>query len=305
MSNHGADAIRASYPQTDLERLKGQKGKSLEEEKARLNEAAVQFESMFAYQLLKTMRETIPESSLSEGVPMAGGNGKEIFTQLFDMEIARKMAGQGQSSLADILYRSMENAVEAEFGVTGDPVQLQPLKDTGPGPIPLYRESVHPLPRSLPIELSPAKSESLGISIDRTAAHDNIVADYGVLISDAAKQSGLKPELIYAVIKHESNGSSTAVSNKGAKGLMQLMDTTASDYGVEQAFDPKENIDAGVRYLQDLLSRFGDVKTALAAYNAGPATVERHGGIPPFPETQEYIKRVVDTMKTARSLFRR
>ncbi len=114
------------------------------------------------------------------------------------------------------------------------------------------------------------------------------------LIREASARYQVDPDLVKAVIRAESNFDPTAVSHAGAKGLMQLMDATAAQLGVEDSFDPAQNIDAGVRYLAMQLRRFGDVRLALAAYNAGPAAVMRHQGIPPYAETQTYVRRVLD-----------
>lgn len=117
--------------------------------------------------------------------------------------------------------------------------------------------------------------------------------DYSQYIQKAASKYELEPELIRAVIKTESNGNHRAVSRKGAKGLMQLMPSTASDMNVSNPFDPEANIDGGTRYLKYLLERFkGNMTLALAAYNSGPGTVEKYGNIPPINETQQYVKRI-------------
>ena len=103
----------------------------------------------------------------------------------------------------------------------------------------------------------------------------------------------LDPALIRAVIRAESNWSPRAVSRAGAMGLMQLMPGTARLMGVRNAFDPEENIRGGVAYLRAQLDRFGRLDYALAAYNAGPEAVEKHGGIPPFRETRDYVRRIL------------
>jgi soluble lytic murein transglycosylase-like protein len=126
---------------------------------------------------------------------------------------------------------------------------------------------------------------------------DEVLAAEGDLPSlarAAAERYGLDPELVLAVVGVESNFQAKAVSPKGAKGLMQLMPKTAAELGVADAFDPATNIDGGTRHLQALLRMYrGDVRRALAAYNAGAGAVARHGGVPPYRETQEYVRKVL------------
>ncbi len=113
------------------------------------------------------------------------------------------------------------------------------------------------------------------------------------LIQEACKRYSVDPALVKGVIAAESGFNPMAESVAGAKGLMQLTDATASSLGVEDAFDPAQNIDAGVRFLRQLLDRFQDEAMALAAYNAGPGAVEQYGGLPPYHETQLYVPRVL------------
>jgi soluble lytic murein transglycosylase-like protein len=118
--------------------------------------------------------------------------------------------------------------------------------------------------------------------------------DIDPIIEDSAKRHGVKPQLIRAVIQKESAARPCAESPKGAQGLMQIMPATASDYGVTDVFEPKQNVDAGTRYLKVLLERFkGDLSLALGAYNAGPAAVERDGGVPKNSETQSYVSEIL------------
>ena len=122
-------------------------------------------------------------------------------------------------------------------------------------------------------------------------------APYAELILAAAKKNGLDEKLISNVIAEESNFNPKAVSPKRAQGLMQLLPKTAALYSVANIFDPAENIDAGTRYLKDLLGRYrGDLRLALAAYNAGPEIVDRYAGIPPFPETQKYVAHITASL---------
>ncbi len=114
------------------------------------------------------------------------------------------------------------------------------------------------------------------------------------LIRRYAKRYGVDPALVKAVIHAESDFNPFAISKKGAQGLMQLMPETARDLAVMDAYDPEENIRAGVQYLKMLLKKFnGDLSLSLAAYNAGPHRVDRFGKIPPYQETKAYIKKVL------------
>ena len=120
------------------------------------------------------------------------------------------------------------------------------------------------------------------------------LAPYTREIREAAQRYGVEEALIKAVIRVESGFNSRAVSPKGARGLMQLMPGTAAMLGVRDSFDPRQNIDGGVRHLRGLIDRFSsNLKLALAAYNAGEQAVVNHGGIPPYPETRDYVSRIL------------
>lgn len=115
----------------------------------------------------------------------------------------------------------------------------------------------------------------------------------GAIISRYARINGIEEALVRAVIKVESDFNPTAVSRKGAQGMMQLIPATAREMQVYNPLDPEENIRGGSRYLRLMLDQFGgNLELALAAYNAGPTAVRRHGGIPPYPETINYVDRV-------------
>jgi soluble lytic murein transglycosylase-like protein len=127
---------------------------------------------------------------------------------------------------------------------------------------------------------------------------------YDGIIDVVAKKYDLPSDLIHSIIRTESNYNSHAVSRKGAKGLMQLMPTTARIYGVKDVFDPVQNIEGGVKYLNDLVKLYKkNTKRVLAAYNAGQEAVKKYGGIPPYPETKNYIKKVMSiyTLSTIRT----
>ena len=128
------------------------------------------------------------------------------------------------------------------------------------------------------------------------------IKEYGGIIKQASKRFGIDAHFIRAIIKAESGFDHKATSSKGAQGLMQLMPGTANDMAVQDPFDPEENIFGGTRYFSLLLKRFNNDKIlALAAYNAGPEAVESYKGVPPFPETKAFVKRVMDYYETYNS----
>ena len=118
--------------------------------------------------------------------------------------------------------------------------------------------------------------------------------DLDWIIFRAGEKAGIDPRFIHAVIKQESKYDSKAVSPVGARGLMQMMPATAERFGLKDPFDPAANVEAGTKYLKWLLKRFdGDVSLALAGYNAGEGAVDKYKGVPPYTETQNYVKKIV------------
>lgn len=135
---------------------------------------------------------------------------------------------------------------------------------------------------STPAQQQPSKADSKNST------------DYHSIVHEKAANYNIDPSLIKAVIKTESNWNNRAISRKGAMGLMQLMPATAIDMNVRNPFDPEENIEGGTKYLRYLIERFnGDLTLALAAYNAGPKTVEKFGYVPPITETRQYVSKVL------------
>ena len=124
-------------------------------------------------------------------------------------------------------------------------------------------------------------------------ANQEFKSKYNDIIEPIALKYNVDPKLIHSIIRAESNYNSIAVSPKGAVGLMQLMPETAKEFGVENLYDPKENIEGGVKYLDYLCKLYNNRKDlVLAAYNAGQEAIKKYGGIPPYPETINYIKKV-------------
>ncbi len=139
-----------------------------------------------------------------------------------------------------------------------------------------------------------ARKSSSKSRIDTVAMRRN-KSRYTSLIDNVARSNRLRPELLHAIVRAESSYDPRARSRTGAMGLMQLMPATAKRYGVSDRWNPEANLNGGARYLKDLLSMFqNDLKLALAAYNAGENAVKKYGNkVPPFPETQQYVTRVL------------
>ena len=122
---------------------------------------------------------------------------------------------------------------------------------------------------------------------------------FAVLIESASERHDVAADLLHAVIEVESGYRPTAESPQGAMGLMQLMPATAARYELDDPFDPRANIDAGAHYLRDLLDRFG-MRGGLAAYNAGEGRVRKFHGVPPYPETRQYVKRILELLEASK-----
>jgi Transglycosylase SLT domain len=140
----------------------------------------------------------------------------------------------------------------------------------------------------------PAKPTGPGS--DDTTADESLLdgTPYGEIIASASEAQGVNPLLVRALIQVESKFRPTARSRKGAMGLMQLMPSTAREYNLRNPFEPKANIEAGIKHLKSLIDRFGSsLELGLAAYNAGPGAVEKFNGVPPYRETRDYVRRIL------------
>ncbi len=269
----------------------------------KLKQATEAFEAVFINQLLKNMR------SVSFTKKEEDGFGKDIMLAMADEGVARQLSKSGMLGVGRLLYEHLLKRLEDE-PQTGSGLQItSPRHIDGIAP---PRSAAPATPSKESTIDSPISSQpGLGTDTKQTPAAkptENAIASksavnqsarrgrlekYIAHIREAAQETRLSEDLIRAVIKQESGGDSTAVSPKGAAGLMQLMPDTARAVGVSDRFDPRENILGGARYLRQLVDRFGNLENALAAYNAGPGNVERHNGVPPFPETQNYVRRVL------------
>jgi len=142
-------------------------------------------------------------------------------------------------------------------------------------------------PPDRPQEVAGASCTGIG-----SAALDDRAAVWRERVHAVAARHALEPALFEAMIRVESCFDPAAISRAGAQGLTQLMPATARELGVDDPFDAEQNLEGGARYLARMLARFGSETLALAAYNAGPGAVERHDGVPPFPETRSYLERI-------------
>jgi soluble lytic murein transglycosylase-like protein len=176
-----------------------------------------------------------------------------------------------------------------------------PLRAADPGSL---RPAAQP-PLTSTVKASPASGRLVrSVVIKRpsgASAHPTVPAEIQRLVESAAAHHHVDPLLVHSVMKVESNFNPEAVSPKGAMGLMQLMPATARRFGAGDAFDARQNIEAGVKYLRFLKDTFQDDRLALAAYNAGEGAVLRHGGIPPYKETREYVEKVGRRYQDARA----
>jgi Rod binding domain-containing protein len=253
-----------SDPQTALQNL----------HEAKAQKVAQEFESIFTTMMLKSMRGS---NELFENDFLPNSLGQKIYTEMLDDEYGKLMANNSKLGLAKLVLAQIHKDETASSSSLG---MLSGLKSQS------WMIDNH---------FIPAASKTIGTTKDATGN----IAQWDTLIKQASDEYGVDSNLIAAVILQESGGNPRAISPKGAKGLMQLMDSTAREMGVQQAFNPQQNILAGTKYLSQMLERYsGDEALALASYNAGPAAVDQYKGIPPYAETQQYVASVLNLRDT-------
>lgn len=231
------------------------------EQKQKLAKATKDFEALLTSMMLKSM---MPKEN---GMFGEGSMGGKYFDSIFNLQFGEFISNSKGLGIADKIYES----------VVGEKLDksVLPLKFRTPG-------------------VAPKKIDNSSLEVLRPGKESlRRIERYEPIIKAASETFGVSDSLIKSVILTESAGRADAKSKANAKGLMQLMDKTAQELGVNNVFDPKENIFGGTKYLSQMLDEFdNDLDLALAAYNAGPSNVKKHNGIPPFKETQNYVKRI-------------
>lgn len=248
---------------------------------AKIEEVAKEFEKMMTKMMFKEMTD-----SLESGGFFGSEAGADFYQDMY-MDSVTTMMNKSQSlGLADMIVRQLKNdyssmpksgsvpILQREVIINQEPITQK--NNTGEQVREIKKPQVLETPKTL---------------MDRLTQYDPI-------IEKAASTYNLDKNLIKAVIAQESYGNPKATSPVGAKGLMQLMDGTARDLGVRNPFNPEENIMAGAKYLRQQMDTFKSKELALAAYNAGPGNVQKYDGIPPFKETQNYVRNVMRYFKS-------
>ncbi|MBN1968061.1 MAG: transglycosylase SLT domain-containing protein [Candidatus Delongbacteria bacterium] len=232
----------------------------------KLKQSCLDFESIFVKMMLDEMQKsTSLESSFGSG---AGG---AFYRDIYFNEISKKISESNDIGIASTMYKQL----------TGKEMNPEDKKDIRP------ISSEDRISESVLSNGSLLRGFSISNPLKDTLKYENLIEKY-------ADEYGVDSTLVKSVIYNESGGNYRAVSSAGAKGLMQLMDGTSEDMGVSNPFRPADNIQGGVKYLSKLLKKYNnDIELTLAAYNAGPGNVDKYGGIPPFKETINYVKKVM------------
>jgi len=267
--------------ENSLRRLQNSAARNTEDED--LRKVSRELESVFVKLLLDTMDKTVPKQGIIGNSP-----AMETWKGLFYEKLAVKVSEQASIGLADMIYQQLSKHLDrhrevppARSDSAGGGTTEKNIQQIDTGKI------EPPAPDS-------AEENPGGTALD----------GFRHLIENACMKHGLDPALVAAVIIQESSGDPLAVSPAGASGLMQLMPQTADSLGVKDVFDPEENVEGGTRYLKQLLECFGGDETlALAAYNAGENAVRRYNGVPPYPETTNYVKKVTALKNRFKDFF--
>jgi Rod binding domain-containing protein len=252
------------------------------EEKKKIEQTSRSFESMFVNMMMKQMKE----AQLDEEEGKAEGEmnfGADSLKQYGDMLFGDYISKSGQGiGIGEMIYKTITG--ESSFPTITN--KIKSIQDYTTSPI-----------NSATTDNKEVKAVN---NFVEKASANNInakaierISNYDSIISKASEKFGVSADLIKSIITAESAGRNDARSGAGAKGLMQLMDGTAKDLGVNNVFDPAQNIMGGTKYISSMLDKYdNNLDKALAAYNAGPGNVDKYNGVPPFSETQNYVRRV-------------
>lgn len=289
-------AINSNLMQSKMDafsKTKINNGKNLsEKEKADLAKAARGFEAIFVNSMLKEMKL----GEFNDGNEGDSGFGADTLRGYMTMQFAEQIANTGGGiGIAEMLYSQLSGGDKLSPLMQTKPAaslisQLKSISLNGKDNTPDLKKEVSIIKD---FKITPEKNTNdVSVSGNFFQRVQNRLDKYQDIITKAADKYGVPEHLIKGIITAESAGKNEARSQVGAKGLMQLMDGTAKDLGVTNSYDPEQNIMGGTKYIKQMLSKFGSLDKAIAAYNAGPGNVNKYGGIPPFKETQTYVVRV-------------
>jgi soluble lytic murein transglycosylase-like protein len=281
----------------------------------KLQRATKEFESLLVGYMLKSMR-----SSMSSNELFGESYGGDMFEGMFDNEMAQHVSRNSSFGLAEMLYRRMtgeqlpathtgprqaaaQSTTQVRQKATADTTAKTTVPVAPTAADTTTKEALAATQATPVVVLSREDAQNV-----KSAARDSVYAvsdtvrrrldQVAPFIQEAADTHGVDANLLKAVIATESRGDTLARSPKNAKGLMQLIDSTATAMGVKNVWDARENVMGGAKYLSRLMAQFnGDQEKVLASYNAGPGTVVKHGGIPPYKETRDYVDKVKNYLR--------
>lgn len=257
------------------------RNKFSDEEKKKILQASRDFEAFFNYMVFKGLRKALLSDITNDDA--SNEFGRDIFNDLTLMELSRHLSKSGAGiGIADKIF----------FQLTGEKINMLKFDN----PVKKKAEVKNNITQNHNKIQELLNTSALQNQKPKTKLPDSIkerITQFENIINRVAEKYQISKPLLQSIIAVESGGNPLAVSPKGAKGLMQLIDSTAKYVGVQNVFNPFENIEGGARYLREMLDTFeGNLELALAAYNAGPRNVIKYNGVPPFAETRNYINRV-------------